>query len=68
MNKNLGRPKKTLPLSESLEIRVEHREKEAFKEAATLAGIPLSMWARERLRRATVRELEEASRPIAFLQ
>ncbi|RNJ49141.1 hypothetical protein D1O30_05545 [Methylocystis hirsuta] len=53
--------------TESIEIRVQSDEKLAFKEAAELAGLPLSAWARERLRRAAIRELEEASRPIRFL-
>jgi len=54
--------------AEVLKVRVEDAEKRAFQEAAKLSGLPLSMWIRERLRRAAVRELEDASRPIAFLQ
>jgi uncharacterized protein (DUF1778 family) len=54
--------------TESIEIRVHADEKTAFKHAASLAGIPLSAWIRERLRRAAVKELEDASMPIAFLQ
>ena len=68
MKRDPGRPKKTKKLDEYLEIRVESAEKQAFKDAADLAGIPVSTWVRERLRRAAVRELEEAARPIAFLQ
>lgn len=67
MNRNPGRPKKLKKLDDNLEIRVESTEKQAFKDAAALAGIPVSTWVRERLRRAAVRELEEAARPIAFL-
>ena len=67
MNEKGGRPLKANKLSESLEIRVEIVEKQGFKDAADLAGIPLSAWVRERLRRAAVRELEEAALPIAFL-
>jgi len=52
--------------TESMEIRVEPEEKAGFREAALLSGIPLSAWARERLRRAAIKELEDASRPIPF--
>jgi len=51
-----------------MEIRVSPEEKAAFQAAAQLAGIPLSAWVRERLRRAAVRELEDAGQEIAFLQ
>jgi uncharacterized protein (DUF1778 family) len=54
--------------TESIEIRVQGDEKAAFKQAADLSGIPMSAWIRERLRRAAVKELEDASRPIPFLQ
>jgi len=52
----------------SVEVRMTVQEKQAFKEAAELAGIPMSAWIRERLRRAAIRELEDASRPIPFLR
>jgi uncharacterized protein (DUF1778 family) len=68
MNNNRGRPKKPLVRHEYLEVRLESAEKQAFKDAADLAGIPVSSWVRERLRRAAVRELEDAAIPIAFLQ
>jgi hypothetical protein len=51
-----------------LEVRLASGEKEAFKDAADLAGIPLSSWVRERLRRVARVELEEAGRKIAFLR
>lgn len=54
-------------LDQTLKIRMDAAEKQAFSDAAGVAGIPVSTWMRERLRRAAVRELEEASRPIAFL-
>lgn len=54
--------------TESIEIRVQSEEKAAFKEAADIAGLPLSAWVRERLRRITIRELEEAGKPILFLR
>jgi hypothetical protein len=50
----------------SVEVRMSPAEKQAFREAAELAGIPLSAWIRERLRRAAIRELENASREIPF--
>jgi hypothetical protein len=43
-------------------------EKRAFREAAELAGIPLSAWIRERLRRASARELADVGRQVPFLQ
>ena len=52
----------------SIEVRMSPDEKRAFQEAAELAGIPTSAWIRERLRRAAIRELEEASREIPFLR
>jgi hypothetical protein len=51
-----------------LDIRLGALEKQAFRDAAKLAGLPTSAWVRERLRRAAVRELEEAAMPIAFLK
>jgi hypothetical protein len=70
MNKKPGRPKKRPDQSKTswLDVRLEALEKQAFVEAAQIAGIPLASWVRERLRRVAVRELEEAGRPIAFLQ
>jgi predicted HTH domain antitoxin len=50
-----------------LKVRLTLPEKDAFQEAAELAGLSLSAWARERLRRMAIRELEEASRPIPFI-
>jgi len=63
-----GRPKKPKSLSDYLDVRLEPDEKVAFKAAAELAGVPFSVWVRERLRRSAIRELEEAGRPIAFLK
>jgi hypothetical protein len=51
-----------------LKIRVSHSEKEAFQTAADVAGITVSAWSRERLRRAAVRDLQDASRPVPFLE
>jgi len=65
-----GRPPKEADRlrSEALLVRVETTEKEAFKEAADLAGVSLSTWVRERLTQIALRELQNADRPIAFLR
>ena len=68
MNRRRGRPKKSNSLDEYLEIRVGTAEKQAFKDAADLAGIAMASWARERLRQVAIRELERASVPVAFLE
>jgi hypothetical protein len=52
---------------EYLEMRLTAAEKRTFQDAADLAGVGLATWARERLRRIARRELEEAEKPIAFL-
>jgi hypothetical protein len=52
---------------ELLQVRVAGTEKEAFEQAADLSGLALSAWVRERLRSIAARELQAASRPIAFL-
>jgi uncharacterized protein (DUF1778 family) len=64
-----GRPK-NVPgqvKGEYLELRLDATEKQAFKDAAMLAGMAVSVWVRERLRRAARKELEDAERPVAFL-
>jgi hypothetical protein len=65
-----GRPKKPPASSkiESIEVRVTTSEKEGFRQAAELAGVGLSTWMRERLRRTAIRELTEAGQQVAFLQ
>jgi uncharacterized protein (DUF1778 family) len=40
-----------------MQLRVQVDEKETFEQAASLAGLPLSAWVRERLRRAARIEL-----------
>lgn len=54
--------------TERIELRVQGAEKAAFQEAAEIAGIPVSGWMRERLRRAATRELADAGRQVPFLQ
>jgi hypothetical protein len=63
-----GRPKKDTTLDEYIELRVSEAEKQGFRDAADRAGIPLATWARERLRRIAIRELENAELPVAFLK
>jgi uncharacterized protein (DUF1778 family) len=52
--------------TESVEIRVQPEEKAAFKEAARIAGVSFSTWARLNLRRAAIREFEDAGRRVDF--
>jgi uncharacterized protein (DUF1778 family) len=54
--------------TESIELRVRPEEKDAFKKAADLAGIPLSAWIRERLRLAAIRDLEGAGLSVPFVR
>jgi len=53
---------------EYIELRLSTAEKQALRDAAEHAGIPLATWARERLRRVAIRELENAERPVVFLK
>lgn len=53
--------------SEIIRIRIGQEEKKAFLLATELSGLSLSAWMRERLRRAAIRELEEAAIPVDFL-
>lgn len=50
----------------ALQIRVDEREKRAFDEAAKLVGVSFSAWARLTLRRAAIREFEDAGRRLDF--
>jgi hypothetical protein len=52
---------------ELLQIRLESSEKRAFEEAASLAGLAVSAWVRERLRRVARDELRESGRSVPFL-
>jgi hypothetical protein len=65
-----GRPRKNSAnaKTDTLLLRLEPREKQAFANAAKIAGAPLAVWIRERLRWAATRELEAAAKPIPFLQ
>jgi predicted HicB family RNase H-like nuclease len=67
--KRRGRPPKRSEEKKGdyLDVRLEPAEKQAFKAAADLAGLPLSTWVRERLRRVSRHELEEANMRVPFL-
>jgi hypothetical protein len=48
-------------------LRLAPNEKEGFGDAADVAGIPLTVWIRERLRQVAATELEAVGRKAAFL-
>jgi hypothetical protein len=50
--------------SDILRMRVTEFEKEAFEEAAKMAGVSFSTWARTTLRRAAIREFQDAGRRL----
>ncbi len=51
-----------------IKIRLSDVEKQAFEGAASLAGIAMSAWMRDRLRRVARRELQEAGLSVPFLR
>jgi uncharacterized protein (DUF1778 family) len=53
---------------ELMQVRLDAREKQTFADAAALDGKDLSEWVRDRLRRIARQELEEANRPVPFLE
>jgi hypothetical protein len=53
--------------TENFMMRLSSREKEGFKLAASLSGISLASWMRERLRRAAIRELEDHGNAYSFV-
>lgn len=57
-----------MPKTETFLIRLEPEEKKDFQRAAELAGLSLSMWIRERLRRAARMDLEDAGEKITFIR
>ncbi len=67
--KKRGRPKnpENAVKKRVLQIRLLEQEKQAFDEAAEIAGLSLSSWVRERLREQSRKELQEAKRKIPFL-
>lgn len=53
--------------TELLQIRVSAAELQAFSDAADLDGKKRSEWIRDRLRRLSRQELEQAGRIVPFL-
>ena len=47
-------------------LRLTPVEKVAFQEAAMIAGVSFSTWARQTLRRAALREFQDAGRRLDF--
>jgi hypothetical protein len=68
IKKRRGRPVKSsgATKSESILLRLEAKEKQGFLAAANVAGIPLAVWMRERLRKAAAGELEEKGQAVPF--
>ena len=56
-----------MPKEQTLQIRLTEEEKEGFQAAASIAGISLSSWVRERLRLAAIRDLESAGQKVPFI-
>lgn len=54
--------------SDKLLLRLKPSEKSAFAVAASIAGISVTAWMRERLRLSAARELEAAGQKIPFLK
>ena len=54
--------------SEAILLRLEPEEKEAFQQAAKMAGTPLTIWIRERLRKVARIELQDAGKQVPFLR
>ena len=67
--KRRGRPRKGSGTAKSMSLllRLDPGEKQGFTDAARLAGVPLTVWIRERLRQVATRELQSADMPIVFL-
>jgi uncharacterized protein (DUF1778 family) len=61
----MGRSRK--PKDVPLSIRVSAEEKATFERAADIAGASLSSWIRERLRAASLRELDVVGELAPFL-
>jgi hypothetical protein len=67
--KRRGRPKKESAdrKTASLLLKMEEKEKAGFSAAAELAGAPLSVWIRERLRVVAAQELKGSGKEVPFL-
>ncbi|HEV3259915.1 MAG TPA: DUF1778 domain-containing protein [Gemmataceae bacterium] len=69
MKKKRGAPKKPPEKAKAdlLQIRVSPAEKQAFQLAAEIDGKKMSEWIRDRLRRESRQEIEQAGLPVPFL-
>ena len=69
MTNKAGRPKAApgQARTELLKVRMTPDERRSFERAAEIAGIGVSAWMREKLRRVAARELEQAGELAAFL-
>ena len=52
----------------NLQVRLSGPERDAFEGAARMAGISMSAWVRERLRRAAREELQSAGIKVPFIE
>jgi uncharacterized protein (DUF1778 family) len=52
--------------TDTARLRLTPDEKTAFQEAAKIAGVSFSTWARQTLRRAAIREFHDAGRRLDF--
>lgn len=48
-------------------IKLSETEKKGFKRAAEISGIGFSAWARQHLRAAAIKELQEIGEKVPFL-
>lgn len=55
------------PKGELLQVRLDDDEKVSFQEAASVNGLALSAWVRERLRKAAIADLAAINREPGFL-
>jgi predicted HicB family RNase H-like nuclease len=52
----------------NLQVRLSQAEKEALKLAAEAAGLSVSSWLRDRLRKAARTELQSSGKKVPFLE
>lgn len=52
----------------NLQVRLSQAEKEALKLAADAAGLSVSSWLRDRLRKAARMELQSSGKKVPFLE
>lgn len=49
-------------------IRVSDIEKEGFERAAEISGVGVSTWARQVLRSAAIKQIQEVGEKVSFLE